>query len=111
MRHHTTPNIPNVFSFLINSQATKNRLKLRTAPEDITVSGNSLGSITTLFTAIKIAEPKVNYVLLAGSQLPSNPRKFRIDFTQVKGRVLSDLHPGCILRQSIFVQKFIWKTV
>lgn len=59
-----------------------------TAPEDITVSGYSLGSAMTLFAAIAIANPKVNYVLLAGCPGP-NARHFDIDYARVEGRVLA----------------------
>lgn len=65
----------------------KNLLAKGTAPEDITVSGYSLGSVTTMFAAISIANPKVNYVLLAGC--PAGARKFDIDYTKVQGRILS----------------------
>ena len=59
-----------------------------TAPEDITVSGYSLGSIETLLVSIAIANPKVNYVLLAGCP-GSGVRSFDIDYAKVQGRVLS----------------------
>jgi len=58
------------------------------APEDITVSGFSLGSVTTLVASGLIGNPKVNYVLLAGC--PGNSTiPVSIDFTKVSGRVLS----------------------
>jgi len=58
------------------------------APEDITVSGFSLGSMTTLVASGIIGNPKVNYVLLAGC--PSNSTvPVTIDFTKVSGRVLA----------------------
>jgi len=59
-----------------------------TAAEDITVSGFSLGSNTSLLVAGLVANPKVNYVLLAGCPVkPSVP--VTIDFTKIKGRILS----------------------
>ena len=59
-----------------------------TKPEDITVSGFSLGSSTSLLVAGLVANPKVNYVLLAGCPVkPSVP--VTIDFTKIKGRILS----------------------
>jgi len=59
-----------------------------TKPEDITVSGFSLGSMTSLLVAGLVANPKVNYVLLAGCPVkPSIP--VTIDFTKIKGRILS----------------------
>ena len=58
------------------------------APEDITVSGFSLGSRTTLVAAGLIAHPKVNYVLLAGCPANANIR-VAINYSQVKGRILS----------------------
>ncbi len=59
-----------------------------TAPEDITVSGYSLGSVISLFASIAIANPKVNYVLLAGCP-GRGARSFDIDYAKVQGRVLS----------------------
>ena len=56
-------------------------------PEDITVSGFSLGSRTALLAAGLIAQPNVNYVLLAGCPL-SNHRAL-IDYAKVQGRILS----------------------
>lgn len=59
-----------------------------TAPEDITVAGYSLGSMTTMVVAGLIGNPKVNYVLLAGC--PINPAiKVSIDYAKIKGHVLS----------------------
>lgn len=58
------------------------------APEDITVSGFSLGSRTALVAAGLIAQPKVNYVLLAGCPVDANSR-VTIDYTKVTGRILS----------------------
>ena len=59
-----------------------------TAAEDITVSGFSLGSNTSLVVAGLVANPRVNYVLLAGCPVkPSVP--VTIDFTKIKGRILS----------------------
>ena len=57
-------------------------------PEDITVSGFSLGARTALVAAGLIAQPKVNYVLLAGCPNNANSR-VAIDYTKVKGRILS----------------------
>lgn len=59
-----------------------------TAAKDITVSGYSLGSVITLYASIAIANPKVNYVLLAGCPGP-NARHFDIDYSKVQGHVLS----------------------
>lgn len=64
----------------------KDLLTKGTAPEDITVSGYSLGSVISMFASIAIANPKVNYVLIAGC--PKGAR-FNIDYTQVQGRILS----------------------
>lgn len=58
------------------------------APEDITVSGFSLGSMTTLVASGLIANPKVNYVLLAGCPVKSSI-PVTIDYTKVSGRILS----------------------
>jgi RNase P/RNase MRP subunit p29 len=59
-----------------------------TKPEDITVSGFSLGSNTSLLVSGLVANPNVNYVLLAGCPVkPSVP--VTIDFTKLKGRILS----------------------
>jgi hypothetical protein len=59
-----------------------------TAPEDITVSGYSLGSAITLFVSIAVANPKVNYVLLAGCP-GIGARALDIDYAKVQGRVLA----------------------
>lgn len=59
------------------------------APENITVSGFSLGSSTALVASGLIANPKVNYVLLAGC--PADAGRVAIDYTKVRGRVLSIL--------------------
>lgn len=58
------------------------------APEDITVSGFSLGSSTALVASGLIANPKINYVLLAGCPMGANIR-VTIDYTKVRGRILS----------------------
>jgi len=58
------------------------------APEDITVSGYSLGSMTTLVASGLIGNPKVNYVLLAGCPV-STTIPVTIDFAKVSGRVLA----------------------
>lgn len=58
------------------------------APEDITVSGFSLGSSTALVASGLIANPKVNYVLLAGCPMDANIR-VAIDYSKVRGRILS----------------------
>jgi hypothetical protein len=56
------------------------------APEDITVAGYSLGSRITLMASGLIANPKVNIVLIAGCPIKET---IPIDYTKVKGRVLS----------------------
>ena len=66
----------------------KDLLAKGTPPEDITVSGYSLGSVTTMFASIEIANPKVNYVLLAGCP-GKGARSFDIDYGKVQGRILS----------------------
>jgi hypothetical protein len=66
----------------------KELLNKGVAPEDITVAGYSLGSRTAMLVSIAIANPKVNYVLLAGCPRPSG-RKIDIDYARVQGRVLS----------------------
>ena len=57
-----------------------------TAPEDITVAGYSLGSRITLVASGLIANPKVNFVLIAGCPIKET---IPIDYSKVKGRVLS----------------------
>ena len=64
----------------------KDLLTKGTAPEDITVSGYSLGSVTAMLASIEIANPKVNYVLLAGC--PNNNKR-SIDYSKVQGCILS----------------------
>jgi hypothetical protein len=59
-----------------------------TPPENITVAGYSLGSMTALVASGLVNNPKVNFVLLAGC--PINPAiKVNIDYSRVKGRILS----------------------
>jgi len=70
------------------AQYVQGLLAKGTSPEDITVSGYSLGSMTTLVASGLIANPKVNYVLLAGCPVSVNIR-VTIDYTKVRGRVLS----------------------
>jgi hypothetical protein len=72
----------------------KSLLAKGTAPEDITVSGYSLGSVTAMFASILIANQKVNYVLLAGC--PGNGARVSrgndpldVDYAKVQGRILS----------------------
>jgi hypothetical protein len=57
-----------------------------TAAEDITVAGYSLGARITLVASGLIANPKVNFVLLAGCPFKST---IPIDYSKVKGRLLS----------------------
>jgi hypothetical protein len=56
------------------------------AAEDITVAGYSLGSRITLVASGLIANPKVNFVLIAGCPIKET---IPIDYSKVKGRVLS----------------------
>lgn len=66
----------------------KGLLSKGVAPEDITVSGYSLGSMTALVASGLISNPKVNYVLLAGCPVNANIQ-VTIDYAKVSGRVLS----------------------
>ena len=66
----------------------KNLLAKGAAPEDITVSGYSLGSVTAMFASIEIANQRVNYVLIAGCP-GKGARSFDIDYAKVQGRILS----------------------
>lgn len=59
-----------------------------TAPEDITISGYSLGSMTAMVASGLVANPKVNYVLLAGCPVSANI-PVAVDYAKVIGRVLS----------------------
>jgi len=59
-----------------------------TAPEQITVAGYSLGSMTALVASGLIANPKVNFVLLAGCPVNSKI-KVNIDYSKAAGRILS----------------------
>ena len=59
-----------------------------TPPEDITVSGFSLGSVIAMYASVRIANPKVNYVLLAGCPGPK-ARRHIDDYSKVQGRILS----------------------
>jgi hypothetical protein len=62
-------------------------------PEDITVSGYSIGSALSMYVAIALANPKINYVLFAGCP-GSGARAFDIDYPKVQGRVLSIFDEG-----------------
>lgn len=59
-----------------------------TPPEDITVSGYSLGSMTALVASGLISNPKINYVSLAGCAVKVNI-PVSIDYSRVSGRILS----------------------
>jgi len=59
-----------------------------TAPENITVAGYSLGSMTALVTSGLITNPNVNVVLLAGCPVKT-AIKVNVDYAKVKGRILS----------------------
>lgn len=59
-----------------------------TAPENITVAGYSLGSMTAMVASGLIANPKVNFVLLAGCPVSANI-PVTIDYAKVAGRILS----------------------
>lgn len=56
------------------------------APENITVAGYSLGSRITLVASGLIANPKINFVLIAGCPIKAT---IPIDYSKVKGRILS----------------------
>ncbi|MBW4056972.1 MAG: hypothetical protein HIU83_16575 [Proteobacteria bacterium] len=78
----------------VQSYATKIAEQVRallakgTPPENITVAGYSLGSMTTLVTSGLVSNPKVNFVLLAGCPIkPAIP--VTINYSKVKGRILS----------------------
>jgi len=59
-----------------------------TPPEDITVSGYSFGSVISMFTALALNNPKINYVFIAGCP-GGRARHFDIDYANIHGRVLS----------------------
>jgi len=63
------------------------------APGNITVSGYSLGSMTSMVAAGLIANPNVNVVLLAGCPAGASI-KVTIDYSKVKGRILSITDKG-----------------
>lgn len=59
-----------------------------TPPEQITVAGYSLGARTALVVSGLVANPRVNYVLLAGcARKPS--LRISVDYAKVQGRVLA----------------------
>lgn len=64
-----------------------------TAPQNITVSGYSLGSLTSMVAAGLIANPNVNFVLLAGCPTSASI-PVTIDYSKVKGRILSVTDKG-----------------
>lgn len=57
-----------------------------TAPEDITVAGYSHGSRIAAGASGLVADPRVNYVLLAGCPMKQT---IPVDYAKVSGRVLS----------------------
>lgn len=69
--------------------------------ENIVVAGHSKGAVLTLFSAGKLADPKLNFVVMAGCALPSttrianvNPRQLFVDLIEKyapksQGRMLS----------------------
>lgn len=63
------------------------------APANITVSGYSLGSMTSMVAAGLIANPNINVVLLAGCPAASSV-SVTIDYSKVKGRILSVIDKG-----------------
>jgi len=63
------------------------------APADITVAGYSLGAMTTLLAAGLIANPDVNFVLLAGCPVRASI-PVSIDYSRIKGRVLAVIDAG-----------------
>lgn len=64
-----------------------------TAPENITVAGYSLGSMTSMVAAGLIANPNVNIVLLSGCPVSAGTM-VTIDYSKVKGRILSVMDKG-----------------
>jgi hypothetical protein len=59
-----------------------------TKPENITVAGYSLGSMTSMVASGLIANPNVNYVLLSGCPVRAGT-PVTIDYSKIKGRLLS----------------------
>jgi hypothetical protein len=64
-----------------------------TKPENITVAGYSLGSMTSMVAAGLIGNPNINIVLLAGCPAGASI-KVTIDYAKVKGRILSITDKG-----------------
>lgn len=64
-----------------------------TPPRNITVAGYSLGSMTSMVASGLIANPEVNFVLLAGCPASASIR-VSIDYAKVKGRILSVTDKG-----------------
>lgn len=64
-----------------------------TAPQNITVAGYSLGSLTSMVASGLIANPNVNFVLLAGCP-GSASIPVTIDYSKVKGRILAVTDKG-----------------
>jgi len=76
------------FSSLEVADEVKKLIAGGTPPGDITVAGFSLGSVITMYAALAIDNPRVNYILLAGCPVHS-PRHYDIDYAKIHGRVLS----------------------
>ena len=66
----------------------KELLDAGTAPGDIIVAGYSLGSVIAMYSASRIKNPNVKFVLLAGCPVHA-PRAFNIDYGNLQGNFLS----------------------
>ena len=65
-------------------------LKTGVPPENIIVAGHSKGAVIALCVSTQIANPKINYIIMAGCEI-AGIKKYNLypDFNNIKGRILS----------------------
>lgn len=59
-------------------------------PENIIVAGHSKGAVIALCVSAQLANPKINYIIMAGCEI-AGIQKYKLypDFKNLKGRILS----------------------
>lgn len=60
------------------------------SPEKIVIAGHSKGAVIALCAAAQLANPKINYIIMAGCEI-AGIQKYKMypDFKYLKGRILS----------------------
>lgn len=68
----------------------KTLIKSGVPPEKIVIAGHSKGAVIALCVATQLANPKINYVIMAGCEI-AGIQKYKMypDFKNAKGRILS----------------------